>query len=149
MKPLGINSIIRILLLAVMMATAGTATAQNGLGIDEVFERYGHAKGCKMVEMHNAKLRGYQLTLYKSLTYKKVGAVVEKYLKEDKRRAKKIREVVEDGKIVSGYYMMSPKADNINRYILFSNVRKNEGAIIYIEGKLSPDDIMKLCYSKW
>lgn len=35
------------------------------------------------------------------------------------------------------------------RYILFSYVDSRKGTVIYIEGKLSPDDILKLCYSKY
>ena len=58
-----------------------------------------------------------------------------------------IREVVENGQIVSGYYIIPPKSKGINRYILFSKVKPNRGTVIYIEGELSPDDIMKLCYA--
>lgn len=138
----------RILLMAALALTAATtATAQEGLNVNKVFQRFGHAKGCKMVEMHNAKLKGYELKVYKSLTYKNIGASIEPYLKADRKNAKKIREVVENGQIVSGYYMMPPKGNGINRYILFSKVQPNRGTVIYIEGDLSPDDIMKLCYA--
>ena len=123
-----------------------TATAQEGLGVDNVFRRFGRAKGCKMVEMHDAKLKGYRLDVYKSLTYKKIGSSVEPLLKADRKRAKKIREVMENGKVVSGYYMMPPLGNGINRFILFSRTGYNRGAVIYIEGRLSADDIMKLCY---
>lgn len=138
----------RILLIATLALTAAApATAQEGLNVNNVFLRFGHAKGCKMVEMHNAKLKGYNLKVYKSLTYKNIGASIEPYLKADRKNAKKIREVVENGQIVSGYYMMPPKGNGINRYILFSKVKPNRGTVIYIEGALSPDDIMKLCYT--
>ena len=60
------NSLKRIMLtLVVMLAFAVTAAAQQGLHVDNVFKRFGHAKGCKMVEMHDAKLRGYELKVYK------------------------------------------------------------------------------------
>ncbi len=136
------------LVLALLLSafTLMPAMAQEGLGVDNVFKRFGHAKGCKMVEMHDAVLKGYRLKVYKSLTYKKIGSSVEPYLKSDRKRAKKIREVVENGRIVSGYYQMPPLGQGINRYILFSKAGFNRGAVIYIEGKLSPDDIIKLCY---
>lgn len=141
------NSLKRIMLtLAVMLALALPAAAQHGLNIDNVFSKYGHAKGCKMVEMRDATLRGYKLKVYKSLTYKKLQPNIDPYLKADKKKAKKIREVVESGRVVSGYYMMPPLGGGVNRYILFSNPKGNSGAVIYIEGELSPDDIMKLCY---
>lgn len=69
-------------------------------------------------------------------------------LKADRKAAKKIREVVENGKMVSGYYMMAPLSNGNNRFILFSNPSKSKGTVIYIEGDLSPEDIMKLCYSR-
>ena len=131
--------------LALMMHLA--AIAQTGLSVNEVFTRYGHAKGCKMVSMRNATLKGYKLNIYKSLVYKHLADDVAPYLQADRKRARKIREVVENGQIVSGYYIMPPKSKGINRYILFSKVKPNRGTVIYIEGELSPDDIMKLCYA--
>lgn len=126
-----------------------SAMAQEGLNVDKVFLRYGKAKGCKMVVMRNTELKGYKLRTYKSLVYKKLHSAIQPYLAADKKKARKIREVIEEGQLVSGYYMMPPLAGGINRYILFSNVGGSKGTVIYIEGTLSPDDIMKLCYSKF
>lgn len=132
--------------LALMMHLA--AIAQTGLSVNEVFTRYGHAKGCKMVSMRNATLKGYKLNIYKSLVYKHLADDVAPYLQADRKRARKIREVVEDGLVTGGYYMMQPTAEGLNRYILFSNGAGQRGTVIYIEGRLSPDDIMTLCYSR-
>lgn len=134
--------------LAIMVACTMTAAAQEGLNVDKVFQRFGKSKGCKMVVMKNTELRGYKLQTYKSLVYKNLYSAIEPYLAADKKSAKKVREVVEEGRIVSGYYMMAPLRGGINRYILFSNVGGHKGTVIYIEGTLSSDDIMKLCYSK-
>lgn len=134
--------------LAIMVACTMTAAAQEGLNVDRAFQRFGKSKGCKMVVMKNTELRGYKLHTYKSLVYKNLYSAIEPYLAADKKSAKKVREVVEEGRIVSGYYMMAPLRGGINRYILFSNVGGHKGTVIYIEGTLSPDDIMKLCYSK-
>lgn len=134
--------------LAIMVACTITAAAQEGLNVYRVFQRFGKSKGCKMVVMKNTELRGYKLHTYKSLVYKNLYSAIEPYLAADKKSAKKVREVVEEGRIVSGYYMMAPLRGGINRYILFSNVGGHKGTVIYIEGTLSPDDIMKLCYSK-
>lgn|SRR5574344_192159 len=131
-------------LLIMLMMTIG-ANAQNDLHIETVFERFGNAKGCKMVELHDGNLKGYELKIYKSITYKKIGNSIEVYLKLDRNNAKKVREVVQDGKIISGYYMMSPIKSGINRYILFKNDGNSNGTVIYIEGELSPDELMKLC----
>ena len=102
-----------------------------------------------MVVMKNTKLRGFHLIIYKSLTYpNKYAADINTHLKTDRRAAKKIREVIDNGSIASGYYMMPPHANGINRYVLFRHTSKGKGAVIYIEGDLSPEDIMTICYTK-
>lgn len=137
-----------IVAVVALVALSATARAQQGLAVENVFSRFGHQKGCKMVVMHDTELRGYQLSVYKSLAYKNLAAQVAPYLKADRKKAKKIREVVENGRVVSGYYMMPPLKNGMNRYVLFSTVSKQRGAVIYIEGTLSADDIMKICYTK-
>ena len=138
-----------VLMFAMMMLATLTSHAQDGLAVNGVFQQYGHSKGCKMVVMQNTKLRGYRLAIYKSLTYNnKYAANINDILKNDRRAAKKIREVVDNGRITSGYYMMAPLPSGHNRYILFSNTDRGKGAVIYIEGNLSPEDIMTICYTK-
>ena len=141
---------VRTVLIAVMtLFTMLPSHAQEGLAVNSIFQQYGHSKGCKMVVMHNTKLRGYRLAVYKSLTYNnKYATSINNILKTDRRAAKKIREVVDNGRIASGYYMMAPLQSGNNRYILFSNTDHNKGAVIYIEGDLSPEDIMSICYTK-
>lgn len=137
------------LTLCLIIIGIGTTNAQEGLAVNNIFQQYGHSNGCKMVVMKNTKLRGYHLIIYKSLTYpNKYAADIKKDLNTDRRAAKKIREVIDNGSIASGYYMMPPHANGINRYVLFSNTNKGKGAVIYIEGDLSPEDIMTICYTK-
>lgn len=141
---------VRTVLIAVMtLFVTLPSHAQEGLAVNSIFLQYGHSKGCKMVVMLNTKLRGYRLAVYKSLTYNnKYATSINNILKTDRRAAKKIREVVDNGRIASGYYMMAPLQSGNNRYILFSNTDHNKGAVIYIEGDLSPEDIMSICYTK-
>ena len=141
---------VRTVLIAVMtLFVTLPGHAQEGLAVNSIFQQYGHSKGCKMVVMQNAKLRGYRLAVYKSLTYNnKYATSINNILKTDRLAAKKIREVVDNGRIASGYYMMAPLQSGNNRYILFSNTDHNKGAVIYIEGNLSPEDIMSICYTK-
>ena len=56
-------------LLLIVVASI-SANAQEGLYVKSIFQRFGHAKGCKMVTMQNAQLKGYKLKIYKSLVYK-------------------------------------------------------------------------------
>ncbi|MBP7985449.1 MAG: hypothetical protein KAZ28_07395 [Bacteroidaceae bacterium] len=120
-------------------------SAQDDLQVSNVFQLYGHDKGCKMVELHHGTFKGYQLDVYKSLIYKKIGNNVENYLKQDRKNAKKVREIVEDGQVTSGYYLMKPVKAGTNRYILFKKGENQSGTVIYIEGSLSPEQLMDLC----
>lgn len=139
----------RIMTLALLLiAFAATALAQQGLKVADIFSRFGRERGCKMVEMHDTQLRGYELKTYQSLTYRTYGEEIAPLLEEDRRKAKKIREVVSDGRVSSGYYILPPTADGQNRYILYTQKQDKSGAVIYIEGALQPDDILKLCYQR-
>ena len=137
-----------ITLILLLVAIATSALAQQGLRVADIFSRYGHERGCKMVEMHDTELHGYELKTYQSLTYRIHGDEIAPLLEEDRRKAKKIREVVSDGRVSSGYYIMPPTAEGLNRYGLYTQKQDNSGAIVYIEGKLEPDDILKLCYQR-
>lgn len=137
-----------ITLILLLVASATSALAQQGLRVADIFSRYGHERGCKMVEMHDTELHGYELKTYQSLTYRIHGDEIAPLLEEDRRKAKKIREVVSDGRVSSGYYIMPPTAEGLNRYVLYTQKQDNSGAIVYIEGKLEPDDILKLCYQR-
>ena len=101
-----------------------------------------------MVEMHDTRLRGYKLKTYQSLTYRTQGDAIAPLLDEDRRTAQKIREVVNDGNVTSGYYIMPPTDNGLNRYILYTQKEDKSGTVIYIEGTLQPDDILKLCYQR-
>ncbi len=139
------NMIIRMIMISMMMFSASIMSAQDDLQVSNVFQLYGHDKGCKMVELHHGTFKGYQLDVYKSLIYKKIGNNVENYLKQDRKNAKKVREIVEDGQVTSGYYLMKPIKSGINRYILFKKGENQSGTVIYIEGSLSPEQLMDLC----
>ena len=134
------------ILIVLLMAVCHVAVAQQGLAVADVFSRYGHERGCRMVEMHDTNLRGYELNTYQSLTYRSQGNEIATMLDADRRKARKIREVVSDGRVTSGYYIMPPTAEGLNRYVLYSQKTNKSGAVIYIEGKLEPDDILRICY---
>jgi len=139
---------IKIAMITMMIFSASVMRAQDDLQVSNIFQLYGHDKGCKMVELHHGTFKGFQLDVYKSLIYKKNGNNVENYLRQDKKNAKKVREIVEDGQVTSGYYLMKPIKSGINRYILFKKGDNQSGTVVYIEGSLSPEQLMDLCTIK-
>lgn len=137
-----------LLIFIILLFIGGHANAQKGLHINEVFSRYGNSKGCTMVEMNDIDIRGHRINVFKTLTYKRYAEEIAGIVEADRKQAKKIREVIHDGKVQSGCLMMPPTRKGHNRFIIFTNPINGTGAIIYIEGKVTVDDVMKICYKK-
>ena len=140
--------IFNLLIIATILFISSNANAQNGLHINDVFSKYGHSKGCTMVEMNDIDIKGHRIDVFKTLTYKRYAEEIGDFVEADRKQAKKIREVIHDGKVQSGCLMMPPTRKGHNRFIIFTNPINETGAIIYIEGKVTVDDVMKICYKK-
>lgn len=140
--------IFNLLIIATLLFISSNANAQNGLHINDVFSKYGHSKGCTMVEMNDIDIKGHRIDVFKTLTYKRYAEEIGDFVEAARKQAKKIREVIHDGKVQSGCLMMPPTRKGHNRFIIFTNPINGTGAIIYIEGKVTVDDVMKICYKK-
>lgn len=156
MKPknryISMNKAIRIALIVLLLtALPLIAKAQQGLQIATVFQKYGKQKGVTMVELSNEMLEGYQMALYKSLSFKDAEEALPtilRALEADKKKAKKVKEVVSGGEIQSGYYQLPQLKDDVNRFILFKTGKKGTASLIYIEGELEADDLVTLLFMK-
>ena len=125
--------------------------AQQDLKIASVFQKYGKQKGVTMVELSNELVDIYEMKLYKSLSFKDVGNALPDILnclEEDRKKAKKVKEVVSEGKIQSGYYQLPQAKEDINRFILFKTGKKGSATLIYLEGALDADDLVTLLFMK-
>ena len=122
------NKVIRTTWIILLLTVAsGMARAQQGLQIASVFQKYGKQKGVTMVELSNEMLETYQMTLYKSLVFKDVEEALPTILNcldADKKKAKKVKEVVAGGQIQSGYYQLPQLKEDVNRFILFKTGKK-------------------------
>ena len=140
------NKVIRTTWIILLLTVAsGMARAQQGLQIASVFQKYGKQKGVTMVELSNEMLETYQMTLYKSLVFKDVEEALPTILNcldADKKKAKKVKEVVAGGQIQSGYYQLP------HRFILFKTGKKGSATLIYIEGELDADDLVTMLFMK-
>lgn len=104
-----------------------------------------------MVELSNEMLETYQMTLYKSLVFKDVEEALPTILNcldADKKKAKKVKEVVAGGQIQSGYYQLPQLKEDVNRFILFKIGKKGSATLIYIEGELDADDLVTMLFMK-
>lgn len=145
------NKVIRTALITLLLTAVGTAHAQQGLQIASVFQKYGKQKGVTMVELSKEMLDTYQMTLYKSIVFKDVEEALPtiiRCLETDKKKARKVKEVVAGGQIQSGYYQLPQLKEDINRFILFKTGKKSSATLIYIEGELEADDLITLLFMK-
>ena len=146
------NKVIRTTWIVLLLTVAsGMVRAQQGLQIASVFQKYGKQKGVTMVELSNEMLETYQMTLYKSLVFKDVEEAlpdIHNCLEADKRKARKVKEVVAGGQIQSGYYQLPQLKEDVNRFILFKTGKKGSATLIYIEGELDADDLVTMLFMK-
>ena len=146
------NKVIRTTWIVLLLTVAsGMVRAQQGLQIASVFQKYGKQKGVTMVELSNEMLETSQMTLYKSLVFKDVEEALPDILnclEADKRKARKVKEVVAGGQIQSGYYQLPQLKEDVNRFILFKTGKKGSATLIYIEGELDADDLVTMLFMK-
>lgn len=141
-----------LLFITLWVAVSASMQAQHNLQIATVFEKYGKSKGATMVEMNKEMLEAYEMTLYKSLMIRTPSPQIKSYILEciaaDKKRAKKIKEVVENSTLLSGYYQLPQEKQDVNRFILYKESKKKVVTLIYIEGELDADDLITMLFMK-
>lgn len=145
---------ILLLMLAVLLllpARAWAAETQKELKIQDVFQRYGRKKNVTMVELSNEMLETYGMTRYKSITIKEDPEALRftrQCLEADQKGARKIKEVTDDGGVVSAYYQLPAREEDQNRFVLFKVNKKGTITLVYIEGDLDSDDLITLLFTK-
>ena len=116
MKQLRYRLLIMLAALMLLPTGVGAAEAQKDLKIQDVFTRYGKKRNVTMVELSNEMLETYGMTRYKSITIKddpEALRFTRQCLEADQRGARKIKEVTDDGGVVSAYYQLPGKDPNI------------------------------------
>ena len=124
---------------------------QDDLKIKDVFRIYGKQKNVVMVELSKEMVDMYDITFYKSITIKndpEALAFIRKCLEVDQAGARKIKEITNDGAIISAYYQIAGINPGINRFILFKVDQKGVITLIYLEGKLDSDDLITILFTK-
>ena len=145
------NKVIRATLIILVLGAATTMHAQQGLQIASVFQKYSKHRGVTMVELSNEMLETYEMTLYKSISFKdatEAMPLILHCLEIDKKKAKKVKEVISGGDIQSGYYQLPQAKEDINRFILFKTGKNEAATLIYIEGELDADDLVTILFMK-
>lgn len=142
----------RLFVFVVLAGLPTLVNAQSDLNINNVFKQYGKSKNAVMVSLTNEVLDDYKFSLFKSINIKddpSAADYVRQQLALDEKGAKKIKQVVSNGKVTSIYLDLAPK-NGLNRLILFNEQFKPERQLIliYIESEHSTDDILKILLKK-
>lgn len=142
----------RLFVFVLLAGLPSLANAQSDLNINNVFKQYGKSKNAVMVSLSNEVLDDYKFSLFKSINIKddpSAADYVRKQLTLDEKGAKKIKQVISNGKVTSIYLDLAPK-NGLNRLILFNEQSKPEMQLIliYIESEHSTDDVLKILLKK-
>lgn len=142
----------RLLFLLLLLATSVMAAhAQENLKINSIFEKYGRQKGSTMVVFSGEALDDYKLDKYRSITLPydtNRSNHIQQCLEEDKKQARKIKEVITNGIISSGYYQLPDERKRVNRYILFKTGNDGTATLIYMEGGLDSEELINKLFIK-
>jgi hypothetical protein len=143
------KNLIRITLSLLLLAGTAQLHAQDGLRIAAVFEKYSKQKGSTYAVLTHIETQLWSATLYKSLKLKRAEqALPDIYscLAADSEQAKTIKEVITDGQIQSAYYQLPPLKEGINRFILFRLGQKGDAVLLYIEGDIKDEALLRSLY---
>lgn len=128
--------------------------AQSDLQINDIFGHYAKRHGSTMVQLSEDVLRTYDMTFYKSLSFRPEHSGsyglnwIVSCIDQDKRHAKKIKETMLDGNLKSGYYQLPQIRKGINRFILFNTKEDHKATLIYIEGTLNSAELVDMLFKK-
>lgn len=129
----------KIFILNCLLLTILSATAQEHLGIKNIFDRYGKQEGSVLVQLASDVLsQGSNISLYKSLvmdysTQKEQDIL--SYLKQDVTSI--ISDVKKNGKTESGMYLVGPAKEKNYEYVLYKN-KSNKITVVYLKGNFPP-----------
>lgn len=104
-----------------------------------------------MVVLSGKTLKDYKLDNYRSLSIRYDQIILndmQKCIETDKQDAYKIKEVITNGIVSSGYYQLKNDKEHTNRYILFKIDPDQKATLIYMEGGLESEELIDKLFLK-
>ena len=143
----------RILLLIGILFFSGIVAAQEALHIAPIFSgKYNRDDRAVVVILKGKKLEPYHLSLFHSITLKQSPEDVllfEKAVLADGENAVNSEMVKSGTQVMACYYQLPPlDKDKPDRFILFRKVNKDSATLIYLEGKTSLENLIKIFINK-
>jgi hypothetical protein len=113
----------------------------------QIFEKYGKQKGVTLLEISEELMTEYHIKQFKSIIFEdgtRALSEIRQCIEQDKREAKKMKEAITDGLLISGYYRLKTIDPDMNRYLIFKAEKRNKLTLLYIEGRLTPEELVEL-----
>jgi hypothetical protein len=137
-------------LLAVIFIAFSTfclSSAAQAQAVLSIFKKYGNENGVTMLDASRELMKTYNIKTFKSIIFEDASNVlpeIRRAIKTDKEGALHIKESTKDGLLTSGYYQLLAGKANLNRYLIFKVGTANKTTLIYVEGELTPEELVEL-----
>jgi len=140
-----------IFCIVLMLATAITAYAQEGLTIGQLFDgRFRSDQHVMETHITGGQLNKHHLDIYRSLSLFRPDAStaenLEKTVRQDGAHARSREIQYKNGKLYYGFYQL-PRHGGNNRYLFYLNQLASGGdkiIIIYMEGTATREQVKKM-----
>jgi hypothetical protein len=121
--------------------------ATQAQAVLSIFKKYGNEQGVTLLEASRELMKEYKIKNFKSIIFDdgtEALSEIRRAINKDKEGALHIKESTKDGFLTSGYYQLSPEKPKLNRYLIFKVGTANKTTLIYVEGELTPDELVEL-----
>jgi hypothetical protein len=138
-----------LLFLITLLCSIGgqSLSAQTKPVVFQIFEKYSKQKGVTLLEISEELMAAYRIKQFKSIIFEngtRELPEIRQCIEQDKQEAKKLKEAITDGLVVSGYYRLKTTDSAVNRYLIFKVGKNNKVTLLYIEGRLTPEELVEL-----
>jgi hypothetical protein len=136
-----------LVILFLVLTTVCLSINTQAQAVLSIFKKYGHSQGVTLLEASRELMKEYKIKTFKSIIFDNGSNAlpeIRSAIESDKKGALQIKESTKDGLLTSGYYKLQCNNTKLNRYLIFKVSHANKTTLIYVEGELTPDDLVEL-----
>ena len=136
-----------LVILFLALTTFCMSFSTQAQAVLSVFKKYGNDQGVTMLEASRELMKAYKIKTFKSIIFDdgtQALPEIRRAIHTDKKGALQIKESTKDGLLTSGYYQLLSEKTKWNRYLIFKVGKENKTTLIYVEGELTPDELVEL-----
>jgi len=136
-----------LVVLFLVLANFCLSISTQAQAVLSIFKKYGNEHGVTMLEASRELMKAYNIKTFRSIIFDdgtRALPEIRKAIKIDREGALHIKESIKDGLLTSGYYQLLSEKAKPNRYLIFKVGKENKTTLIYVEGELTPDELVEL-----